>query len=61
MKHSLLEILACPVCKGPLELKVAAEENGEITAGSLRCGKCGVEYPITEGIPDLLPPEKENR
>ena len=58
MQPSLLDILACPLCKGKLELKVAAEKGGEIVTGSLRCAKCGVTYPITDGIPDLLPPEK---
>jgi uncharacterized protein len=58
MQHSLLEILVCPVCKGNLELKVEAEKDGEIVTGSLRCAKCGVIYPITDGIPDLLPPDK---
>jgi len=57
MKESLLEILVCPVCKSPLELKGAERKDKEITGGSLYCGKCNHEYPITEGIPNLLPPE----
>jgi len=58
MKRSLLDILACPVCKGKLELKVEVEGEGEVITGSLRCPKCNVNYPITESIPNLLPPEK---
>jgi uncharacterized protein YbaR (Trm112 family) len=58
MKRSLLDILACPVCKGALELKVEAEGEREVITGSLRCPKCNVNYPITESIPNLLPPEK---
>jgi uncharacterized protein YbaR (Trm112 family) len=58
MKYTLLDILVCPVCKGKLELKVEAEEKGEIVSGSLTCPKCGVTYPIKDGIPDLLPREK---
>jgi uncharacterized protein YbaR (Trm112 family) len=58
MKRSLVEILACPVCKGELELKVAEEGEGEVIKGTLRCGKCNHDYPIEEGIPNLLPPEK---
>ena len=58
MKHSLMNILVCPVCKGPLELKVEEEGKGEVVKGSLRCGKCGVNYPIENGIPNLLPQEK---
>jgi uncharacterized protein YbaR (Trm112 family) len=58
MRYTLLDILACPVCKGALELKVAEEKDGEIVAGSLRCPKCNVSYPIADGIPNLLPPVK---
>ena len=56
MKRELMDILACPVCNGALELKVEAEGGGEVTAGSLYCVKCGVKYLITDGIPHLLPP-----
>lgn len=58
MKKKLMEILACPVCKGKLELTVTAEKAGEIVTGSLYCARCGVTYPITDTIPNLLPQEK---
>jgi uncharacterized protein YbaR (Trm112 family) len=57
MKRELMDILACPVCKGELELNVEAEEGGEVITGSLRCSKCDVIYPIVDSIPNLLPPE----
>jgi len=62
MKKELMEILACPMCKGDLELSVEEEkekekEKGEIVTGSLYCRKCDLRYPIEEGIPNLLPPE----
>jgi uncharacterized protein YbaR (Trm112 family) len=56
MKRELMDILACPVCKGGLELKVEAEAGGEVVKGSLRCAKCNATYPIEDGIPNLLPP-----
>jgi len=59
MKKKLLDILACPVCKGELELKVDKEDSGEIITGSLYCPKCDVNYPIKDTIPNLLPPEKK--
>ena len=59
MKRSLVDILACPVCKGELELKVEAEEGDEIITGSLRCSHCDYNYPIEDSIPNLLPPEKD--
>ena len=57
MKKELMEILACPVCKGELELKVETEEGDEIIVGSLHCAKCNETYPITDSIPNLLPPQ----
>lgn len=56
MKPQLMEILACPMCKAPLELGVKEEKEGEIVQGSLKCTKCGEVYPIEDSIPNLLPP-----
>ncbi len=57
MKRDLMEILACPVCKGELKLEVGVEEGDEVVQGTLVCKKCGVSYPIIDTIPHLLPPE----
>ncbi len=57
MKKSLMDILACPVCKGELELKVEAEEGDEVVTGSLVCHVCDETYPIDDSIPNLLPPK----
>ena len=53
-----MDILACPVCKGELELSVEEENEAEIITGSLYCQKCTVHYPIEDTIPNLLPPEQ---
>jgi len=45
----LLEILACPACKGDVELK------GE----KIVCKKCGKIYPVKDGIPIMLIDEAE--
>lgn len=55
MRRSLLEILACPKCKGDLELEVLQEEGDEIVSGKLICKNCKATYPIEDGIPNLLP------
>jgi uncharacterized protein YbaR (Trm112 family) len=53
-----MDILACPMCKSyPLELKVDEENENEVLSGKLTCKKCGLEYPIEDGIPNMLPPE----
>jgi uncharacterized protein len=51
-----MDILCCPVCKGALTLGVEREDEQEILEGTLHCAACNVDYPIHEGIPNLLPP-----
>jgi uncharacterized protein YbaR (Trm112 family) len=46
LNKELLEILACPKCKGDLIL--TQEEDGLI------CEKCELVYPIKEEIPVML-------
>ena len=46
MDRELLEILACPKCKGELRLSVDETE--------LRCEPCRLSYRIEDGIPILL-------
>jgi uncharacterized protein YbaR (Trm112 family) len=57
MKRKLMEILACPMCKGELQLSVEEEDGKEIISGSLYCQKCDHSYPIVDSIPNLLPPD----
>ena len=57
MKRDLMEILACPVCKGDLKLEVQEEDAKEVITGTLTCLKCSEKYPIKDTIPNLLPPE----
>jgi uncharacterized protein len=58
MKRKLLDILACPVCKyHPLQLEAAVEDARDIVKGKLTCPRCRIDYPITDGIPDLVPPD----
>ena len=55
-----MDILACPVCKGKLELSVEEENEEEIITGSLYCPKCTRHYPIVDTIPNLLPPDQRD-
>ncbi|MCH8205415.1 MAG: methytransferase partner Trm112 [Chloroflexi bacterium] len=57
MKRELMDILACPVCRGTLSLEATEEEGDEVVQGSLTCESCGQTYPIEDTIPNLLPPE----
>ncbi|MSQ13092.1 MAG: Trm112 family protein [Dehalococcoidia bacterium] len=56
MRRDLMDILACPVCKGPLTLTVEKEQEGEVVTGALVCAACKETYLIQESIPNLLPP-----
>ena len=55
MRREMMEILVCPVCKADLELSATHENTDEVLDGSLRCTDCDIRYPITDGIPNLLP------
>ena len=55
-----MDILACPVCKGKLELSVEAENEQEVVTGFLCCPRCDVHYPIADTIPNLLPPDQHH-
>lgn len=57
MDKELMEILACPVCKGELELTIEREEGEEVIEGALLCAACRETYPINDAIPNLLPPQ----
>ena len=51
-------MLVCPMCKGELNLSIGdEEEDGEILTGTLRCPESGIDYPIEDGIPNMLPVE----
>jgi len=60
MKPELMEILRCPVCRGELSLTATQRDGTEIVIGTLRCPQCAVDYPIEDGIPDLLPPDQRD-
>jgi len=46
ISKELLEILACPQCKGPVELNEAGD--------GLTCTPCRLVYEIRDGIPIML-------
>jgi len=58
MDAKLLEILVCPLCKGPLVYKKPQQE--------LICKPCRLAYPVRDDIPVMLedearklPPDEE--
>lgn len=57
MNESLMDVLCCPLDKQDLELTTNEQDDDEIIEGLLTCTECGTEYPIDDGIPNLLPPD----
>ncbi len=57
MRKDLIDILACPLDKAPLELEIAESNGDEVIQGALKCTQCGEVYPIEDRIPNLLPPD----
>lgn len=49
IKKELLDIMACPECKG--ELKLTEKKDG------LTCDACKLEFPIKDDIPVMLTTE----
>lgn len=49
MKHSNISLLACPSCRGALTL---------LGESALTCPTCQKTYPIVDGIPHFVAPEK---
>ena len=45
--EKLLDLLACPYCKVSVNLK-----NDKLV-----CPECGREFPVDDGIPNMLPDE----
>ncbi|KXW58166.1 MULTISPECIES: Trm112 family protein [Ferrovum] len=49
MDSRLLEILVCPLCKGPLLHRPSRHE--------LVCSPCRLAYPVRDGIPVMMETE----
>jgi uncharacterized protein YbaR (Trm112 family) len=51
MDKRLLDMLVCPICKGPLRLAAGA------SATELICRPDRLAFPVRDGIPVMLPDE----
>jgi SAM-dependent methyltransferase/uncharacterized protein YbaR (Trm112 family) len=56
VKPSLLDYLACPSCRGRLDLSASASQGAEVMEGRLRCRGCGADYPVRRGVPRFVEP-----
>lgn len=53
MDHRLIDLLVCPLCKGPLTMKHDAEGRPQ----ALVCRADRLQFPIRDGIPVMLESE----
>ena len=56
MDHRLIELLVCPVCKGPLEML----RDEDARPAELACPADRLAFPIRDGIPVMLESEARN-
>jgi SAM-dependent methyltransferase len=55
MRPCLVEKLACPECRGSIDVAEVGEKNHvRILRGTLRCTSCDKRYPIEKGVPRLV-------
>lgn len=50
LDHRLIDLLVCPVCKGPLQMQRTAEGQPQ----ALACAADRLAFPIRDGIPVML-------
>jgi uncharacterized protein YbaR (Trm112 family) len=48
--HRLLDLLVCPVCKGPLQ----PQRDAQNQVAELQCAADRLGFPIRDGIPIML-------
>ncbi len=53
LDHRLIDLLVCPVCKGPLEMQRDADQRPV----ALVCPADRLAFPIRDGIPVMLESE----
>lgn len=54
LDHRLIELLLCPVCKGPLQMARRPEDGQPI---ELQCPADRLGFPMRDGIPVMLESE----
>ena len=53
LDHRLIDLLVCPVCKGPLQMARDAQQR----PAELQCPADRLAFPIRDGIPVMLEAE----
>lgn len=59
MNVEAVEYLCCPACKGELKVKPEEDEGPRVVSGQLACQRCGKDFEIAYGLPNLVHPEPQ--
>ena len=55
MNENIIKYLSCPSCKNNIEIKkIECKEDEEVINGTLICNGCECEFPIINGLPNLI-------
>lgn len=60
MTDAHLALLACPACRGALAF-TGRRRDGELLDGRLGCGSCDAQWPVANGVANLLDEERVGR
>ena len=62
MRDALIEHLRCPACRTDRSLAavVTLDDGHEAREGTLTCGTCAQQFPLRDGIVELLPSPSEH-
>ena len=55
LDHRLIDLLVCPLCKGPLQM----QRHGDGQPQALSCAADRLAFPIRDGIPVMLEGEAQ--
>jgi len=55
LDHRLIDLLVCPLCKGPLQM----QRSGDGQPQALACTADRLAFPIRDGIPVMLEGEAQ--
>jgi uncharacterized protein len=53
LDHRLIDLLVCPACKGPLQMR----RDAELRPQDLACPACRLAFPLRDGLPVMLESE----
>jgi uncharacterized protein YbaR (Trm112 family) len=54
MQESLRDLMECPACHSALDWRGEEQRGSQIETGTALCSRCGVTYPIRDGIGQFL-------